>query len=96
MPNLETLDIAINEINTIENLEEMGTLEELWLNNNKIESLDNINTLSHLPNLKTIYLDGNPIAKQTPNFKDLLRTKVPTLKEIDGEYLKPKAILTLI
>ena len=78
-PNLRILDVASNQVESIK--VESTHLGELWANDNRISSLDNL--CIDAP-LTTIYLHGNPIQKQTLHYKDELKTMIPTLLQIDG------------
>lgn len=59
LPKLKILSLGRNLIKAISSLEGVaGTLEELWLSYNQINSLDGINGLS---NLTTLYISNNNI-----------------------------------
>ena len=60
---LETLDIAVNKVTTLENLEHLPKLKELWMNWNNLEDSDqNREYLGKLQTLETIYLADNPMS----------------------------------
>ncbi len=63
-------------------------LTELWLNQNQIENPEDVEYLSRLTKLKTIYLADNALVKQIPNYLDTLKSIVPSLEQIDGNLLR--------
>lgn len=78
-PNLRILDVASNKIESFKI--ESVHLRELWANDNRIASL---NDLCIDAPLTTIYLHGNSISKQSVQYKDKLKLMLPTLFQIDG------------
>lgn len=71
----------------IENLSHLTLLEELWINNNKIPNLRQMDTeLSHLKNMNTVYLEGNPaqIAEGSA-YRRKIMLALPQLKQIDAK-----------
>ena len=63
MKKLEILDLAVNELTSIEGLEsQKDTLEELWINDNLIQSWDSIEYLGKTLNkLDNLYIAVNPV-----------------------------------
>lgn len=60
---LEILDVGANEIIKIpSNIARLVNLEDLWLNDNKIERFDDVENLEPLK-LTTLYLERNPVSK---------------------------------
>lgn len=58
---LEILDVGANEIIKIpSNIARLVNLEDLWLNDNKIERFDDVENLEPLK-LTTLYLERNPV-----------------------------------
>ena len=81
--NLRTLNLSINDINKIEGLENMTTLEYLDLSDNEITKIEG---LENLENLKEVFLNNNQISDITPLSANILLTNL-NLKgntEIDG------------
>ncbi|CAF0855251.1 unnamed protein product [Brachionus calyciflorus] len=58
---LKVLDLSLNLIEIIENIQELNDLEELWFNGNNLSKWEYIEVLRHLPKLKCLYLEHNPI-----------------------------------
>lgn len=89
---LETIDIAYNKVEKLENIDHLPLLESLWMNWNRLEDTeDNKNYLNKLK-LKTIYLADNAMSIHDDYF-DMLKTRIPTLRQIDGNVLRPGAKL---
>lgn len=88
---LTTLDITSNRISKIENLSHLTNLTDLWASFNKIDqSFESLGQeLGSLPNLETIYLEGNPIQlkNQTSYRRKLMLNLGPSLQKIDATYI---------
>ncbi len=85
-PRLIELDISYNALTDIPD-HRFEELEELWLNNNKIEKIDNFNKLANnVPKLKTLYLEKNPVQTTCPlEYKnELIKNAPPGLEQIDS------------
>jgi hypothetical protein len=83
---LEILDLAVNELESISGLDaQADSLEELWVNNNKIESWADIEYLGKALNkLDNIYVACNPVYERGQEFKDRLKAAVPSLTQLEG------------
>ncbi|MBW0498547.1 hypothetical protein O181_038262 [Austropuccinia psidii MF-1] len=91
---LKVLDISANQINELNGIEELSCLEELWANNNQL-SVAAFNSISPklsqelMPNLKTVYLEGNPLQTDMgPNYRRKLVLACPQLIQIDATFVK--------
>lgn len=91
---LKILDIASNQIEDLGGIEGLTNLEELWANNNKI-SLNSFNSISpeisklSMPNLKTIYLEGNPLQSDMGvNYRRKIALACPQVLQIDATFVK--------
>ncbi|KAG8343162.1 hypothetical protein TRVL_06011 [Trypanosoma vivax] len=60
-PALRILDVSGNQIASLVGLETCGTLEELRVRRNMIESVEALGALSALNSLRTLTLAGNPV-----------------------------------
>lgn len=85
---LETLDLAMNKITKFEALDELPELRELWMNWNMLEDSEHNKDFLKKLKLKTVYLADNPLSN-VDNYETLLTTSMPTLKQIDGNVLRP-------
>ena len=78
----------MNKVTKFENLEKLPVLRELWMNWNILEdSEENREFLKQLK-LETIYLADNPLSN-VDNYQEMLTTVLPSLKQIDGNVLRP-------
>ncbi|KAH3670925.1 hypothetical protein OGAPHI_000636 [Ogataea philodendri] len=88
--NLQVLDVTSNQLTELSNLSHLTELTDFWCSYNKIDSFESINKeLAGLPNLDTVYFEGNPIQLNAPA---LYRTKLKlnlgkSLRKIDAMYL---------
>lgn len=84
----------MNKITKFEALtkEELPELRELWINWNYLESSEeNKHALSKMAPLTTLYLADNPISQDltSDEYQELLTTSLPSLRQIDGNMLRP-------
>ena len=93
MVNLKILDLSANQLIKLEDLSSnLQSIEELWLNDNKI---DNYRQLEHLQCYKTlysIYLQGNPIYSDG-QYKRKMLFMLPQLQQIDGFNIDKSKLL---
>ena len=82
--NLHTLKLCMNNISSMEGLEGIGAnqITNLLLNDNDIETIQN---LEYLPNLKHLYLNGNKITKITDESLNHINKNNITV-HLDDEY----------
>ena len=62
MAALEVLSLSVNSITTLKDIGQCYNLKELYIRRNCIESLDEIEHLIPLKDLKIIWLAENPVA----------------------------------
>jgi len=102
-PKLIVLDLSSNRLTSTsplvidsENKDVFGewpALEELWLSGNIIQDFDAVSPLkeasskNHLPQLETVYLEYNPVAKDF-EYRKKLADFIPTLKQIDATMIR--------
>lgn len=81
---LTVMDVGANRITSIpEDIQELTDLEDLWLNDNKVENFSETNHLLPLQNLRTLYLERNPLAKDF-EYRKRLEALLPELDQIDA------------
>jgi len=87
---LTTLDIGTNFLTELENISHLSVLEELWLNNNKIETLNELEPqLKHITTLETVYLEGNPCEiKEGANYRRKVILALPQITQLDATYTR--------
>ena len=82
LKKLKTLDLSFNYISNIDNLSDNESLEELWMTHNKIENFVEFKHIEHIPNLKTIYLELCPVAKN-PGYRQQVIDWAPQIRQVD-------------
>ncbi|GMF00012.1 unnamed protein product [[Candida] boidinii] len=90
LKNLTVLDVTGNFIEKLENLKHLKNLTDFWCSYNRIGEFNTIEEeLKDLPELDTVYFEGNPIQLKSPtNYRRKLRLCLgPSLKKIDALYL---------
>lgn len=103
LKKLEYVNLAINNVEKIENLEGCESLEKLDLTLNFIGELTSVDNLKHNVHLKELFLTGNPCTgeikksfKTTFNFacdsdyqcyRDYVIVALPQLKSLDGRLV---------
>eukprot|EP00466_Bigelowiella_natans_P001572 jgi/Bigna1/78269/fgenesh1_pg.53_\ len=83
IPQLKVLDLGGNQIKKIENIEALVELEELWMNNNFLTDFENLKQIK-ARELKTIYLEQNPLSKD-PDYENKVLNALPTLTQLDAD-----------
>lgn len=83
--NVEVIGLSCNEITSLEDFAHCQKLKELILRKNKIESIAEVAHLQKLPNLISLWLDENPCAKNTHNYRKVVLRALPNLKVLDNK-----------
>ena len=86
MSQLEILSLSSNRISSLCSLSNCLNLREIYLRNNNIYSFEELNHLKNLPNLKILWLEGNPICKDIFYIKKVLNI-LPKLKNLDNKNM---------
>ena len=80
---LGTLDLSYNKIISIQGVELLTNLEELWMTKSLLESYDDLAPLTKLSGLKCLYLEHSPVAKDF-EYRMRLTKLIPTLEQLDA------------
>lgn len=91
MTQLEVLDLSNNAISKIEGLQSLHHLKDLWLNDNRIDSLETLHLNLEGPreSLVCIYLAQNPISRgDRVQFRQRLVQMLPNLEQIDADLVR--------
>lgn len=86
LKKLTSLNIAHNVISTLEGVRqvlELPALQTLDLQHNKIEDPAIVDIVAQIPDLRVLYLMGNPCVKQIRNYRKTIVAKCKTLKYLD-------------
>lgn len=71
----------------LENLTALVSLTDLWLNHNQISSYEDLSEVASLPVLSTLYLEGNPLAKDT-QYRVKVTLALPRLEQLDATAIR--------
>lgn len=91
LKRLKSIYISNNRVSRIAPRfgQNLPSLDTLIMSFNKIESLQELDNLSDLKNLRVISLEKNPVASK-PNYRLYLIYKLPRIKLIDFKKVRPK------
>lgn len=87
---LKVLDVTSNRFTKLENLSHLKELTDFWCSYNRVSSFEEIEKeLGKLPELDTVYFEGNPIQTSNPTaYRRKLRLYLgPSLAKIDATYV---------
>ncbi|KAF3992466.1 hypothetical protein FT663_00746 [Candidozyma haemuli var. vulneris] len=88
---LTVLDVTANRLEKLENLSHLKQLTDFWCSYNKISSFDDVRKeLGGLPELDTVYFEGNPLQTSNPTaYRRKLRLNLgESITKIDATYVK--------
>eukprot|EP00835_Amoeboradix_gromovi_P003821 NODE_268_length_12243_cov_0.338109.p3 type:complete len:304 gc:universal NODE_268_length_12243_cov_0.338109:1144-2055(+) len=86
---LKVLDISNNRISVLENLDRLVALEELWANDNRLSSFAELESMTGLRELKTVYLERNPLQSIEPTaYRRKVILTLPQLQQLDATLTK--------
>lgn len=86
MKLLTSLNVSHNYLKTADDLRhvlEIPSLNSLDLQHNKIEDPEIVDILAQLPDLRVVYLMGNPVVKFIKNYRRTVVARCPQLKYLD-------------
>jgi len=86
LKNLTTLNIEKCLFNSVDNIQEIVKLEKLSVLNisqNNIEEPEILDLVKQLPELKVLYLKGNPCVKNIPSYRKKTVSTIPSLTYLD-------------
>lgn len=88
---LNTLDIGANKIAVIENVKHLSKMTEFWANDNLITDINHLD--AHLgpacmPQLDTVYLEGNPAQREeAASYRRKVQLALPQIQQLDATYV---------
>lgn len=88
---LTVIDITSNRISKLENLSHLVHLTDFWCLYNQVSSFDEIaKELGKLPELDTVYFEGNPVQTTNPTaYRRKIRLNLgSSLTKIDATYVR--------
>lgn len=86
LKKLTCLNLAHNNICTAEDVEHITTLTSLQtidLQSNKISDTNIVDILEKLPDLRVVYLQGNPVVKHIPHYRRTIISRCVNLRYLD-------------
>ena len=94
---LKQLWISYNEIEKLEPFKNLIKLEKLYIGNNLIQKIEELNVIAHLP-LKEVVFRGNPFTLEVPSqydskpqdkeravIADEIKKRLPSIEMLDGD-----------
>lgn len=88
MPNLEVLTLSANQICSLEHVSRCGSLTELYLRRNCIQSLSELSHLRHLSQLRVLWLAENPCCGSDPvKYRMTVLRNLPGLHKLDNQVV---------
>ena len=89
MPNVEVLSLSINKITTLEDFAACRNLRELYLRQNKIFDISEVQFLQDLEGLRVLSLQDNPCVN-IANYRLTLIRALPQLEMLDNVPITPE------
>ena len=87
LSHLKILDVSNNKVSEVEGLEHVHHLQDLWLNDNRIRSLAQLDVTSPMrQSLMCLYISGNPCVAERTSTGALLQM-FPCLQQLDDKAL---------
>ncbi|XP_062520151.1 cilia- and flagella-associated protein 410-like [Corticium candelabrum] len=83
MPNVEVLNLSVNKIASLEPLASCVRLRELYFRDNEITDVNQLDHLTVLPNLRVLWLQGNPCCSES-EYRPAVLQLLPNLKRLDN------------
>lgn len=84
---LSNLNLANNNLKTsndVEHILQVPSIQTIDIQHNKIEDVDVVDkVLVHMPDLRVVYLQGNPVVKKIPHYRKTMIYKLKHLKYLD-------------
>lgn len=86
MPNVEVLSLSLNKISNLKEFASCPKLQELYLRRNNVTDISEVRYLSHLQNLKILWLLDNPCS-EIENYRDIVIKLLPNLTKLDNTQI---------
>eukprot|EP01039_Chlorochromonas_danica_P004338 gene4336-4759_t len=86
MKKLTSLNLANNLISHVEDIRHLvhlPSLQTIDLQQNKIEDVGIVDIIGQLPDLRVLYLQGNPVVKKIPHYRKTIIARCERLKYLD-------------
>ena len=83
MPFVQVLSLSVNSIKSLSDFAYCKNLQELYLRDNKVSDLSQLMHLQDLPNLRKLWLSGNPCS-DVANYRMIVLRILPNLEMLDN------------
>ncbi|KAL8272377.1 hypothetical protein Esti_003667 [Eimeria stiedai] len=85
---LTVLDLGCNRVEEVEAVVPLSQLQDLWLNDNRLDTIEKCRCLKDLPALETLYLERNPLqANLGPGYRQAVTDVLPRVSQLDALLL---------
>jgi len=84
MKSLKIINLSANKISSLKPFGKLEHLKELYIRNNNISNIDEINYLKDNTNLKSLWMSENPVSKNEKEFRKAIIEKLPNLTKLDN------------
>ena len=88
LPRLRTLDVSSNAVEDVAGLEQLHELQDLWLNDNRIATLQQLEPAARRPmgtGQTCLYISTNPC--MSAHGRSAVLAMFPVLQQIDDELV---------
>jgi hypothetical protein len=82
LPNVETIALSVNEIDSLEPFSHCPKLRELFLRKNRIGAFGELEHLRNLAELRVLWLTDNPVTEE-PDYRERTIALLPGLTKLD-------------
>jgi len=84
-PNLSVLDLSKNKVSKLDHFKNLTGLDDIWFSENNVSDFAQVESLKEV-GLETIYLEHNPVAKDS-EYRKKVKELLPTLTQIDANAI---------
>ncbi|WFD43038.1 protein phosphatase regulatory subunit Sds22 [Malassezia psittaci] len=85
---LNTLDFGANQVESLQGVEHLSKMSQFWGNDNRIQDFNHLDQFlgpQLMPDLETIYLEGNPGQKaEGANYRRKISLMLPQIEQLDA------------
>ena len=93
LPNLHCLLLSHNRLSTyedVEHLKDCKALQSIDLQQNSIDDVRILDLFKQIPDLRVLYLQGNPVTKKIKYYRKTITAALPNLRYLDDRPIFPE------
>jgi len=93
LPNLHCLLLSHNRLSTyedVEHLKDCKALQSIDLQQNSLDDVRILDLFKQIPDLRVLYLQGNPVIKKIKYYRKTITAALPTLRYLDDRPIFPE------